>query len=200
MLEASKQLYIAASEGPLAHAKTALANGAEVGYTGLSAGEGWTPLHIATVHHPRDHPEIIRLLLANRADPDSKDSRGRTPLLLASIYGLAEAVKDMAKVSRKHDAADLQGFNTLNHAALAGHHGVMHELLAARVDPSTVHPITKQEVRDVTTRRLLGIHHEDGAPAAAGTAQRATTAPGGANAGTSATAQPGAAAMSAGEL
>lgn len=45
---------------------------------------GWTPLHIAAVHH---HKEVVRLLLSKGADTNAKDHSGETPLALVAKFG-----------------------------------------------------------------------------------------------------------------
>lgn len=147
--EASKRLFHHSGEGSVEEVEEALAKGGDVAY---SESHGWTPLHIAVIHQPKRYPEIVRALLAKRADPDLEDTQGRTPLLFASMYGLHESVKDLLNVSKNHYTADPHGYNALTHAARNGHHLVIRELLAARVDPASAH---SSEVQNPHIRRLL---------------------------------------------
>jgi uncharacterized protein len=51
---------------------------------------GWTPLHYAAT---RGHVDIINLLLENHAYIDASSPNGSTPLMMAALYGTAQAVK-----------------------------------------------------------------------------------------------------------
>eukprot|EP00932_Pfiesteria_piscicida_P016570 SRR837773.3487.p1 GENE.SRR837773.3487~~SRR837773.3487.p1 ORF type:complete len:229 (-),score=17.55 SRR837773.3487:292-930(-) len=76
-LELDRELYRAAEHGQLAAVQQALAAGANVHWV---SRDGWRALGTAVVHHRGQYEEIVRVLLAARADPDHADDRGRTPL------------------------------------------------------------------------------------------------------------------------
>jgi len=160
----NKLLLHGASEGYVEQVKEALANGADVTY---AEAHGWTALHLTNVHAPVHHAEIVQALLAKRADPDAKDAIGRTPLIFASLAGLTDSLRVMLMASKKEHPFDPQGRNPLTYAAREGHQGAVKELLAARIDPGSVH---LKMVQHNHIRKLLGapdVESPTSAPAAA---------------------------------
>ena len=47
----------------------------------------WTPLFFAVVSGPNGHPDIVSLLMKNRAQVNMTDNTGRSPLHYASELG-----------------------------------------------------------------------------------------------------------------
>lgn len=93
------------------------------------------PSFIAALNEDHDHPDIIRLLLENGADPGVKTPEGETVLHLA--IGSASRVMVLLEMGAQVldiDARDNQGRSALHHAAAAGNHAAMEVLLANRAD------------------------------------------------------------------
>ena len=77
-------LMLASLNGLLDISKQLIARGADVNKP------GWTPLHYAAT---RGHVAVMDLLLENHAYIDAASPNGSTPLMMASLYGTAAAVK-----------------------------------------------------------------------------------------------------------
>ena len=77
-------LMLASIKGQLALAELMIRKGADVNKT------GWTPLHYAA---SGAHLPVMKLLLENFAYIDAESPNGTTPLMMASMYGNAAAVK-----------------------------------------------------------------------------------------------------------
>ena len=77
-------LMLASIQGYVALAEVLIKNGSDVNKT------GWTPLHYAA---SKAQVPIIKLLLENHAYIDAESPNGTTPLMMASMYGNAEAVQ-----------------------------------------------------------------------------------------------------------
>ncbi|MES2400909.1 MAG: ankyrin repeat domain-containing protein [Pseudomonadota bacterium] len=77
-------LMLAVFNGDLDLAAQMIKKGADVNKT------GWTPLHYAAT---KGHLPLISLLIENHAYIDAESPNGSTPLMMASMYGSAEAVK-----------------------------------------------------------------------------------------------------------
>lgn len=77
-------LMMAALGGQLDWCRKLIARGAAVNKT------GWTPLHYAAT---KAHLDIMRLLLEEHAFVDAESPNRTTPLMMATRYGTAEAVK-----------------------------------------------------------------------------------------------------------
>ena len=77
-------LMLAALKGQFALAEVLVKKGADVNKT------GWTPLHYAATSA---NLPIIKLLPENYAYIDAESPNKSTPLMMASMYGTAEAVK-----------------------------------------------------------------------------------------------------------
>ncbi len=77
-------LMLAVFNGDLDLADQMIKKGADVNKT------GWTPLHYAAT---KGHLPLISLLIENHAYIDAESPNGSTPLMMASMYGSAEAVK-----------------------------------------------------------------------------------------------------------
>ena len=63
----------------------------------------------------------IKKLVADGADVNAADTKGRTPLLEAAWAGHAEVVKYLAEKGAKVDAADAAGYTALMRACEEGH-------------------------------------------------------------------------------
>ena len=97
-------LMLAAIQGNLELCKALIIRGASVNKA------GWTALHYAA---SSAHLDVMRLLLSEGADLNARSPNETTPLMMAAMYGSAEAVKvlldagaDTALVNMKNmDAA-----------------------------------------------------------------------------------------------
>lgn len=80
--------------------------------------DGFTPLHLAAAN---GHKEIVEFLLTTKADVNSRDNAGSTPLHQVSAAGGQH--NDIVELLLKHgaevDAADRQGLTPLHYATLA---------------------------------------------------------------------------------
>lgn len=74
---------------------------------------GSTPIHLASVNIGHDK---LDELLANGADPNVKDNRGRTPLHHAAFYGYVHNVNILLKAGADPNAQDNEGYTPLNAA------------------------------------------------------------------------------------
>jgi len=130
-------IHLAADAGDLAKVKAFIEEGIDVN----TKVHGCTPLHCAARH---GHKEVAELLIAEGADINAKDMRGRTPIdlainkgrkeiakLLASKSGdvslhVAAYVGDLQRVEKlidggaNVDAKDQKGQTSLHYAAKAG--------------------------------------------------------------------------------
>ncbi|KAH7237429.1 hypothetical protein B0J15DRAFT_538684 [Fusarium solani] len=108
-------LHLAAYFG-MAEAMAALLT--HVNYRDLKDTRGWTPLAWAAM---KRHGAVIKLLLENGADADSRDVYHRTPLLLTAEMGHGT----IAGI----DIPDGSGFTPLLMAAYQGHESIVRLLL-----------------------------------------------------------------------
>lgn len=103
--------FLAACEaGNTAKVKSLLDQGVSVRTTDSG---GYSGLHLALRHVP-----VIRLLVENKANINSVDSRGRTPLILAAISGYVGSVEELLHASAKVDVRDADGCTALARAVL----------------------------------------------------------------------------------
>ncbi len=69
------------------------------------------------------------LLSKYKLDPDSKDLRGRTPLMHAVLVGNLEIVAALRKHNAELAASDICGWSALHFACERGDHVLVQELL-----------------------------------------------------------------------
>jgi ankyrin repeat protein len=103
----------------------------------VNARDGYqrTPLHWACA---RDNPEVVKLLLANGADPNAESDSASRPLSSAVLLGNKEIVELLSAHGADLTIRDHNGATPLYLAALSNHHQVIQFLLAhgAVVDPA----------------------------------------------------------------
>lgn len=104
-------LMMAALKGHLDIAKKLIARGADVNKT------GWTPLHYAATN---GHLDMIRMLLENHAYIDAESPNGTTPLMMASQYGSAAAVKLLLDEGADPTLKNKLGLNAIDFAYRVG--------------------------------------------------------------------------------
>ncbi len=74
---------------------------------------------------------LVRARLSAGANPDEKDERGYTALLLAARLGLWGILDDLLSAGATPDARDKEGRTALHYAAFAGEEDAVRELLSA---------------------------------------------------------------------
>lgn len=100
-----------------------LKNKADVGIRRLS--DGWTSLHVAASYGLKD---VAELLLANKADIESKDNQGRTPLFYAVSGRNRTLVELLLTEHADVNATDDKGETPLHWAVLARHEDIARSL------------------------------------------------------------------------
>ena len=75
------------------------------------------------------HYKIVKLLLQENANADSRDREGRTPLSYAAICGHYEIVKLLLRYNANADPRDSKGRTPLSYAASGGHDEIVKLLL-----------------------------------------------------------------------
>ncbi|GAC1601009.1 MAG: ankyrin repeat domain-containing protein [Ramlibacter sp.] len=114
-------LMLASLRGDLDLAKRLVERGADVNKT------GWTPLHYAATH---GHLDIINFLLENYAYIDAESPNRTTPLMMAAMYGSAQAVKLLLDAGADPTLRNEQGLSAIDFANKAGRRDSA-ELIAA---------------------------------------------------------------------
>ena len=141
-------------EGPIVLPGTGASASEEAGYTALPDAQarrkaigdalrrggdvnardkhvGWTALHWSASD---GDVEMIRQLLAARADVDATDLAGKAALHAACESGQVSAVQALLAARANPRLADARGLTPLHYAVLAGNRGIVELLLARRVD------------------------------------------------------------------
>ena len=103
-------LMLAAIKGELELVEKMVKKGADVNKT------GWTPLHYAA---SGGHVKVISALLENHAYIDAESPNGSTPLMMASMYGTAAAVKLLLEEGADPLLKNQQGLTALQFAQRA---------------------------------------------------------------------------------
>ncbi len=106
-------LMMAALKGHTALAKRIIERGGDVNKT------GWTPLHYAATSTAPGHIEIIKLLLEENAYIDAESPNGSTPLMMAAMYGTAEAAKLLMEEGADPTLKNEKGLTAIDFAQIA---------------------------------------------------------------------------------
>ena len=126
----ASNLWSLASKGDLAGVKAAVAAGADVN---AKYNYGDTPLYVATV---KNHPGVVKYLLAHGANPNAKDAKfSRTALHLAAQLGHADIAKLFLAYGADVNARDKYGSTPL-HLAAFDDPNIVKLLLAHAADPN----------------------------------------------------------------
>ena len=100
-------LMLAALNGLLDISKQLIARGADVNKP------GWAPLHYAAT---KGHLAVMELLLEHHAYIDAASPNGSTPLMMASLYGTASAVKLLLEAGADPLIQNEQGLTAIDFA------------------------------------------------------------------------------------
>merc|ERR1711972_1051507 len=95
--------------------------------------DGLTPLHVAVEQNKR---KMVTRILEARARPDLVDSRGRTALMLATLWGFTESMASLLSHGASHDIQDACGRQALHYAAYSQNNtgDAIDILIAAKAD------------------------------------------------------------------
>jgi ankyrin repeat protein len=113
-------------------AKALVQGGANVGASDKTHG---TALHVL-VDEAKDATDLVSFLIEQKAPLEAKDSRGRTPLLVALDRGNAAAAKLLLEAKANASAADETGYSALGRAATHEDADLVTELLNLGADPN----------------------------------------------------------------
>ena len=116
-------LMMAALKGHTDMARRLIARGADVNKT------GWAPLHYAATG---SHAALISMLLDAHAYIDAESPNGTTPLMMASQYGSAAAVRQLLDAGADASLKNQLGLNAQDFAMRSGRQEVV-EILAAHL-------------------------------------------------------------------
>jgi hypothetical protein len=116
-------LMMAALKGHTDMARRLIARGADVNKT------GWAPLHYAATG---SHATLITMLLDAHAYIDAESPNGTTPLMMASQYGSAAAVRQLLDAGADASLKNQLGLNAQDFAMRSGRQEVF-EILAAHL-------------------------------------------------------------------
>ena len=116
-------LMMAALKGHTDMARRLIARGADVNKT------GWAPLHYAATG---SHAALISMLLDAHAYIDAESPNGTTPLMMASQYGSAAAVRQLLDAGADASLKNQLGLSAQDFAVRSGRQEVF-EILAAHL-------------------------------------------------------------------
>ncbi|CAN5544785.1 hypothetical protein BH09PSE4_BH09PSE4_10650 [soil metagenome] len=114
-----------------------------INYRDPGSGEG--ALHIVV---KRQDPLYLKFLLSHGADPNLRDGKGNTPMLLAVDTGFDGAIPILVAYKASIDLANSSGETPLIHAVQRRDLMMVRDLLAAGADPDKTDVIAGRSARD----------------------------------------------------
>ena len=93
-----------------------------------------TPLHLAAV---RGHKDVMKFLVASKADVNAKNISGKTPLYSVALSGHKDMVELLLANKADVNVKDMDGNTPLNYVALSGRKDIVELLLANKADVNT---------------------------------------------------------------
>ncbi len=126
------EIHDAAESGDLEKVKTLLKNNPDL----VSSKDewGWTPLHRAASGGRMD---VMKLLLAGKAEVNAKNKWGRMPLHMAADNGHKDVAELLLANRADVNTKDDDSWTALNYAAKKGHKDVAALLLANKAEVNT---------------------------------------------------------------
>ena len=113
----------------------------------VTSGEG--ALHIVI---KRGDETYMRFLLQKGADPNLRDGRGNTPMLLAVSGGQPDMIRILAAAKANPNIANASGETPLIRAVQRHDIGMVRELLAAGADPDMADSVAGLSARDYASQ------------------------------------------------
>ena len=123
------EIHDAARNGDLAKVKALLSDNPDLVFS-KESNSGLTPLTCAA---SRGRKDVVKLLLANKADVNAKADDGATPLCLAADHGHVDVVELLLANKADVNAKDDRG-NTPLLSAVKGHKDIVQLLLSNKAD------------------------------------------------------------------
>ena len=120
-----------------------------------TSGEG--ALHLVV---KRGDDTYLRYLLSRGADPNLRDGRGNTPLLLAVQYGQTGMIDSLVQARANPNLANASGETPLIRAVQRRDIAMVRALLAAKANPDQADTLAGKSARDY-------VHADDRSPAIA---------------------------------
>ncbi|KAJ3557547.1 hypothetical protein NPX13_g9904 [Xylaria arbuscula] len=110
-----------------------------------------TPLYLAAQRHQL---EVVKLLLRSSVNINVKSSgRSWTPLIVATVYGHLDVVKELVEAGADTTSANHRGWTAAHHAAYRGHLKIVQELHNASHGPkeTIINQFMTQEVQSLAS-------------------------------------------------
>ncbi|MHB9023414.1 MAG: ankyrin repeat domain-containing protein [Armatimonadota bacterium] len=135
LLAAEEPIFTAAKNGDVATVERLLkANPALITATDTEYSAGLLHLAVSSPDKPEARSALVKLLLAQGANPNLKTKSGSTPLHSAAGVGLLDAVKQLLAKGVNMNAVDQDGNTPLHYAVSNGQKAVVEQLLAAKAE------------------------------------------------------------------
>lgn len=119
-------LIEAASQGDIEKAERLLTEGGII--PDMIDDKGWTALMMAALH---GHSSMVELLLAYKAEVNTRNSTGGTALMMAAIQGRNDILQLLLEKGAQVNVQDAKGWTALMYAARNGHTPTVQILLSS---------------------------------------------------------------------
>jgi ankyrin len=151
-----KPLHLASTEDRKETLNYLISSGADInGKASHEIAPGITALHLAVMF---DKVDIIKILLNNKADPESKtETSGNTPLHNAASFGNIEIAKLLLKAGANVDVNNNYGYTPLHNAASFGNIEIAKLLLKAGADVDVNNNYGHTPLHDATNSRQINM-------------------------------------------